>query len=246
MDRNIDVRTPESIAFRYELAGLGSRCLAVCIDLTIQIVVLALILYGIYYASIHLPVNHARVSPADDDFGRSAAIGLIIFILFTVFYGYHILFEALWNGQTPGKKMLGIRVVRDGGFPLDFGGAFLRNIVRIGEQLIGFYLIAAISSLLSPENKRVGDYAAGTIVVRDGKLAKPLTLRDALAAGERANSGAYLTDDERGVIARFLERRTTLDGHRRFELAAALAARFRDRAPAAMRDLSDEELLERL
>jgi hypothetical protein len=156
------------------------------------------------------------------------------------------MFEAFWNGQTPGKKLLGIRVVRDGGYPLDFGGAFLRNLIRIAEETLGFYTLAAISSLLSPENKRIGDYAAGTIVVRESKLAKPLTLREALAAGERAGSGAYLTDDERAVIARFLERRASLDAPRRAEIAAALAARVRDRAPAAMRAYPDEELLERL
>jgi len=246
MERNVDVRTPESIAFRYELAGLGSRCLAVCVDLAIQIGVLMLIFWGIYYAAMRVGPSHLKTSPADESLGRSLAIALIVFVIFMVFYGYHILFEAFWNGQTPGKKLLGIRVVRDGGYPLDFGGAFLRNLIRIVEEIFGFYLIAAISALLSPENKRVGDYAAGTIVVRDGKLAKPPTLRDALAEGERRSSGAYLTDDERGVIARFLERRAALDTHRRFELAAALAARFRDRAPAGLRELPDEDLLERL
>jgi uncharacterized RDD family membrane protein YckC len=245
MDRNVDVRTPESIAFRYELAGLGSRCLAVCVDLAIQFAILAAILWGLYYVGTH---DHSRPAALshDDDLTRSLAIGLIVFVLFMIFYGYHILFEAFWNGQTPGKKLLGIRVVRDGGYPLDFGGAFLRNLIRIAEETLGFYTLAAISSLLSPENKRIGDYAAGTIVVRESKLAKPLTLREALAAGERAGSGAYLTDDERAVIARFLERRATLDAPRRAELAAALAARVRDRAPAAMRAYPDEELLERL
>src|SRR6185503_6257775 len=126
------------------------------------------------------------------------------------------------------------------------GGAFLRNLVRIAEETLGFYTLAVISTLLSPENKRIGDYAAGTIVVRESRLAKPLTLRDALAEGEKRSSGAYLTDDERAVIARFLERRSSLDINRRFELSAALAARFRDRAPSGLRDLPDEELLERL
>jgi uncharacterized RDD family membrane protein YckC len=244
MDRNVDVRTPESIAFRYELAGLGSRCLAVCIDLVIQFAILAAILWGLYYVGSRQ--DYRPISTHDDDLARSFAIGLIVFIIFMIFYGYHILFEAFWNGQTPGKKMIGIRVVRDGGYPLDFGGAFLRNLVRIAEETLGFYTLAVISTLLSPENKRIGDYAAGTIVVREGRLAKPLTLRDALAEGEKRSSGAYLTDDERAVIARFLERRTSLDTNRRFELSAALAARFRDRAPAALRGLPDEELLERL
>jgi uncharacterized RDD family membrane protein YckC len=246
MDRNVVVRTPESIAFRYELAGLGSRCLAVCVDLFIQIGMLLLIFWGIYYAAMRVGPSHLKTAAADENLGRSIAIAFLIFIIFTVFYGYHIVFEAFWNGQTPGKKLLGIRVVRDGGYPLDFGGAFLRNLIRIVEELFGFYLIAAISALLSPENKRLGDYAAGTIVVREGKLVRPSSLRDALAEGEKRSMGAYLSDAERAVIARFLDRRASLDLHRRFDLAAALAARFRDRAPAELRDLPDEELLERL
>ncbi len=246
MERNVDVRTPESIAFRYELAGLGSRCLAVCADITIQTITLLLIFWGIYYAAMRLPTAHAQLTPDDDSLGRSLAIALVVIIVFMVYFGYHILFEAFWNGQTPGKKMLGIRVVRDGGYPLDFGGAFLRNVIRIGEEALGFYAISAVTMLLSSENKRIGDYAAGTIVVREGRLAKPLSLVEALSVGARAGSGAYLTDDERALIAQFLARRADLDGQRRNELAAALAARFRDRAQADLRMLRDEELLERL
>ncbi|MBV9271246.1 MAG: RDD family protein, partial [Candidatus Eremiobacteraeota bacterium] len=76
-------------------------------------------------------------------------------------------FEALWQGQTPGKKLLGIRAMRDGGIPIDFTSALVRNLIRVGEASLGFYALSAISTLLSPENKRLGDYAAGTIVVRD-------------------------------------------------------------------------------
>jgi len=244
MDRDVSVRTPESIAFRYELAGLGSRCLAVVIDLIIQIVVLVLIIWGITSIAGNAPASISK--DGDDSFVRAAAIAIVIFIVFTIFYGYFILFEAFWGGQTPGKKMLGLRVVRDGGYPLDFGGAFLRNLIRIVEQLLGFYLLSAISSLASPENKRLGDYAAGTIVVREGRLNKPLTLADAIASGERKRSGAYLTDDERAMVDQFLGRRANLDPYKRRQIALALADRFRDRAPADAPRTDDEALLESL
>lgn len=245
MDRNVDVRTPESIAFRYELAGLGSRALATLVDMAIQIALLLLIFFGVIWAGAHAGPT-PPLSASDDNFYRSIAIAIIVFVIFTILYGYYILFEALWGGQTPGKKLLRIRVVRDGGYPLDFGGSFLRNLIRIAEQILGFYLIAAVSALASPENKRVGDYAAGTIVVREGRSVKPQTLREAIAASGAARSGAYLTGDERELVARFLERRASLDGHRRSQLAYTLANRFRERAPADIRALPDEVMLERL
>jgi uncharacterized RDD family membrane protein YckC len=245
VDRNIDVRTPESISFRYELAGLGSRFLAVFVDTAIQIVVLILIFWGISQLA-RGPAALPRAGSAEERFVQSAAIALIVAIVFTVFYGYFILFEAFWNGQTPGKKLLGIRVVRDGGYPLDFGGAVVRNLVRIGEQAFGMYVIAAACALISPENKRVGDFAAGTIVVRESRLATPKSLRETLAAAAAPRSSAYLTDEERELISGYLARRERMDDTHRREFAAALAQRVRARAPADLQRLPDEELLERV
>jgi uncharacterized RDD family membrane protein YckC len=246
MDRNIDVRTPESIAFRYDLAGLGSRFLAVFVDLMIQIVLVLLLFWGLETLASHAP-RGATHTGAVEHFAESAAIGLMIFVVFMIFYGYFMLFEAFWHGQTPGKKLLGIRVVRDGGYPLDFGGSVVRNLVRMMEQLLGFYIVAAVSAVLSPENKRVGDYAAGTIVVRESRVDAPLTLSQALAASsaQRASS-AYLSDDERNVISSYLARRRGMDKRRRGDLAAQIASRVRSRAPVDLRDLPDDELLERM
>jgi len=130
-------------------------------------------------------------------------------------------------------------------YPIDFGASLIRNLIRIGEQLIGYYVLAAISALISPENKRLGDLAAGTIVVRDARLAAP---RD---AGQHRDepvyaSTAYLSGEERSLIKRFLERRDTLSADRRGELAAELAARVRNRVPPELARLDDESLLERL
>ena len=94
----------------------------------------------------------------------------------------------MWNGQTPGKRALGIRVVRDGGFPVDAGASILRNIIRVIEMSLGFYVVSAIVMLVSPENKRAGDYAAGTIVVRDSADEVPtlaLLAREADRNGRR-------------------------------------------------------------
>jgi uncharacterized RDD family membrane protein YckC len=242
MDRTLDVRTPESIAFSYELAGVGSRLLAVMIDLAIQIALLLLIAWGFYLIAAHLPKpGHI---PAPGRFVSNTALGIVTFVIFTIFFGYFILFEALWNGQTPGKRALGIRVVRDGGYPIDFTASLVRNLVRIGESALGFYLIAGISALLSRENKRVGDFAAGTIVVRDARMAQPEF--GSKEAEPVYAATAYATGEERGLVKRFLERRDELTPESRVEIAARLAQRLRPRLPAELQRLDDEALLERL
>ncbi|HMF29135.1 MAG TPA: RDD family protein, partial [Candidatus Cybelea sp.] len=225
MDRTLEVRTPESIAFSYELAGLGSRFLALAVDQAIQIAVLVAIFAGLVFWAVR-SVPRQSIPAADIKVGESIAIAVIVVISFAVLFGYFIVFEAIWNGQTPGKKLLGIRVVRDGGYPIDFGASLIRNLIRVGEQLVGYYAIAAISALISPENKRIGDLAAGTIVVRDARLARPTELRQHAEEPAYAPT-AYLSGEERALVKRFIERRDTLSNDRRCELAWDLASRFR-------------------
>ncbi|MGA7202348.1 MAG: RDD family protein, partial [Candidatus Cybelea sp.] len=167
VDRTVEVRTPESIAFQYELAGLGSRFLALAVDQAIQFATLGAIFAGIVLAASRLPKHLA--ANAAEKLGESFAVAFIITVAFAVLFGYFVLSEAVWNGQTPGKRLLGLRVVRDGGYPIDFGASLIRNLIRVGEALVGYYILAAISALISPENKRLGDLAAGTIVVRDAR-----------------------------------------------------------------------------
>ena len=244
MDRTIDVRTPESIAFSYELAGLGSRFLALAVDQAIQLATLLAIFAGIILAGTRVTGRQTQAVMSEKA-AESVAIAIIVVIVFAVLFGYFIVFEAVWNGQTPGKKLLGIRVVRDGGYPIDFGASLIRNLIRVGEQLIGYYILAAISAVISPENKRLGDLAAGTIVVRDARLTAP---RSVIQHEDEPNYAptTYLTGDERTLIKRFMERREALSLDRRKELAAQLAARVRDRVPADLARLDDEPLLERL
>ncbi len=243
MDRTIEVRTPESIAFSYELAGLGSRFLALIVDQAIQFATLAAIFAGIVLAASHSSKH--LVPDAAEKLGESLAVAFIVTVAFAILFGYFILSEAVWNGQTPGKKLLGLRVVRDGGYPIDFGASLIRNLIRVGEALVGYYVLAAISALISPENKRLGDLAAGTIVVRDARLTAPRAFRLPNQEPVYAST-AYAVGEERALIKRFLERRDRLTVNRREVLAAQLAARVRGRVPPEMAGLDDESLLERL
>jgi uncharacterized RDD family membrane protein YckC len=242
MDRTLSVQTPESIAFSYELAGLGSRFLAVIIDLLVQIAIFAAIIWGLALIAAGQP-RAQILSAAGSKYAESIATAFVVALLFIVFFAYFIVFEAFWNGRTPGKRLMGLRVVRDGGYPLDFTSAAIRNLVRVGEVILGFYAISAIASVASAQNKRLGDMAAGTIVVRDSPAA---TLHALLADSQDGPRSSMLTDKEHAIIEQFVSRRNALAPAVRKELAARIAAQIRPRVSYDLQRLSDEDLLRSL
>jgi uncharacterized RDD family membrane protein YckC len=234
VERSLEVRTGEAVAIRYELAGLGSRFLAVVVDGIAQ--VLILIGLVVAYAAWAVPIRKllgANLGAWLDAF--------LVFVVFIVVIGWFIVFEIWWSGRTPGKRALGLRVVRDGGFPLDAGAAVIRNLVRLAELSLGFYALSAISALISKENKRLGDYAAGTIVVRD-RIVAPVDLDAYLARPARTETG--LREADRVLIERFLARRETLEPLARADLATRIAQRVRPTLVATYANLDDESLLE--
>jgi uncharacterized RDD family membrane protein YckC len=235
MERTVDVRTGEAVAIRYELAGLGSRFLAVTVDMMAQMLIAIALLVGYAFAAPLI----ARSGLGKTVDAWLIALGVVAF--FALFFGWFIIFETWWSGRTPGKRALGLRVVRDGGFPLDLGAAVIRNLVRIAEVALGFYLLSAISALISKENKRLGDLAAGTLVVRD-RADAPRDLDAYLARPARTDTG--LADADRVLIERFLARRPTLDHSARLRLAAQIANRVRPTLRAEYTHLDDEALLE--
>jgi uncharacterized RDD family membrane protein YckC len=237
MERTIDVSTGESVAFSYELAGLGSRFLAVFIDTAIQIAVAVAVLAAFAIVGSGLP---KQTDPHVGRLGWAIFIALIVLATFLLFFGYFIIFELLWNGQTPGKRLMGIRVVRDGGFPIDLSGAVVRNVVRMLEAGLGFYLISAISTLASPLNRRLGDIAAGTLVVRDVRVTRAPVPR-ALVHDDAAVRD--LTSNERDLIRSYAARRLGLARRHRLQLAARIAETIRPRLLASYAHLDDDTLL---
>ncbi len=243
MERTIDVATGESVAFSYELAGLGSRFLAVFVDLVIQIAVLIAVLLGFSFLATAFPAGTKfAASPRFGKFIAATIVGAFVFGLFMLFDGYFILFEWLWQGRTPGKRLLGIRVVRDGGYPVDFVSSVIRNVIRILEATLGFYAISAVSALLSPQNRRLGDLAAGTIVVRDRRYerARALPGRDGALEDPAIRE---LSARERDLVRRYAERRASLTPQARIEVAGTIAKAVRPKLGASYEHLDDETLL---
>ena len=246
MERNVSVRTPESIAFYYELAGLGSRFLAVAIDLLLQslaaIAVFLLMAWaqpGTTALAKSLGLHEQTISAIE--------IGIVIFVIFIIYLGYFVAFETAWNGRTPGKRAIGIRVVRDGGYPITFMDAVIRNLIRVGEAALG-YLPSMISAIVSPQNKRLGDLAAGTIVVRDRafEVTDPAKWASDAPETERLPGLESITDDEFALAERYVSRSHMLDPHAAQAAASRIASAIRPKVGPAADDLSDHDLLVRV
>jgi uncharacterized RDD family membrane protein YckC len=162
-DRAVAVATSEAVAFGYTLAGLGSRILAFALDLLL----LALILSA---ESVATWIAFAALQ----GFGEAGSVifpwvaGTLLVVAFATVWGYFIVLEAATSGRTPGKRRLGIRVVREDGGRIGVLDAVVRNVVLLVDLLPGTFAVGIASILLSPRQQRLGDLAAGTIVVLDG------------------------------------------------------------------------------
>jgi uncharacterized RDD family membrane protein YckC len=235
------IETPEQTSLEFPLAGIGSRFLAVALDTLLQ--------FGVYIVLglIALLVSSFGVVGA---FGKQWGIAILIFVAFSVQFGYFALFETIWNGQTPGKRWTHLRVIQDSGRPINAYDSVLRNLLRIVDTLPSLYAIGIVTVLISRENKRVGDYAAGTVVVHEKPLQGVGAIWSVAAAPAQALPAipsAQLTLDELQLVETFFERRTSLDPEVRRAMARQIAQRLGERlnVPGEMRS-DAEKFLEAL
>lgn len=234
----VSVDTPEQIALEFSLAGIGSRFLALALDTLIQVVLYVLVvLLAVGVASLgkKLPGIPDRWGPA-----------LAVLLLFCIYWGYFAVFEILWHGQTPGKRAVGIRVLKDSGRPITAIEGIGRNIMRAVDGLF-FYAVGIVTMLISRQNRRIGDYVAGTIVVYDKKSpnVQPEWLAANSATSEQPVSFSDLTDDDLVIIETFLRRRWDLDASVRVNTAIRISDRLQQKS-GMVRDpgQTDEEFLE--
>src|SRR5260370_4844982 len=158
------VLTPERVSLQYDVAGIGSRGAAAIVDTLIQWVTLIVILCAL---TAGLAAGNAFLSVGSGPGAATLFLALFVLAVFAVADGYFILFEIVWNGQTPGKRMVGIRVIRENGYPMRPIDAVIRNLVRVVDWLPGAYGIGVLTMLLNKRPKRLGSLATGTIVVRE-------------------------------------------------------------------------------
>ena len=161
----ISIETPEQINLEFPLAGIGSRFLAMATDTLIQIG----IGLGIFLVAVLTPF-FLRSQSFINGLGVQWIWALAGLAFFLLQFGYFAFFEAIWKGQTPGKRRENLRVIKDDGRPITPFDAVGRNLMRIVDSIPFFYGVGVISVFLSGRSKRLGDYLAGTIVVHDKPL----------------------------------------------------------------------------
>jgi len=211
------IETPERVPLHFALASIGNRFLACAIDHTIQVLALGLILLASLVLSTFSAIQNF-ISSAPKWVGA-----IMLILLFLTFSSYFAFFEWIWSGQTPGKRWLKLRVIREDGRPITFWEATVRNLVRFLDMMpYPFYSIGLISVFSTTRDQRIGDMVAGTVVIREREeeapafsrvFATPVSdpaLRRSFKPVEFTASLSSLTESEIQVVETFLRRRWDL------------------------------------
>lgn len=215
LDTRIHIETPESIDLLVRPAGLVVRSLAYSIDLGIRAVAMGLLLW--------------LLSPTGN-----AGIGLSALLFFMINWWYMVLFEMFDQGRSPGKRVMGLRVVQDDGTPVSWGGSLIRNLLRFVDMLPFGYAAGAVCCLQHPSFKRLGDLAGGTLVVYHDHPPERPRLPDAAPLLLRVP----LTLDEQRAVLAFAERQQSLSNARAKEVAGIAAQALRLPPGAAVAQLN--------
>jgi uncharacterized RDD family membrane protein YckC len=159
-DEKITIDTPENVVFGYNVAGMGTRFLAGLLDM---ILIMVLIMAANFTLYLVLRVMDVSALAWMGNW-LWALFGLLTFF---IFWGYYIFFEMIWNGQSPGKRKVGLRVIRADGSPITFTESLIRNIIRFIDFLPAYYGVGVVTMFINSQSRRLGDLVAGTLVVHD-------------------------------------------------------------------------------
>jgi uncharacterized RDD family membrane protein YckC len=227
---SLRIETPELVPLEFPLAGIGSRFIAILVDYLLQ-----------FAAFIVLILIMLLFLPSVQKFEAASAkwlIAILILVPFLLQWGYFTLFEGLWHGQTPGKRIAKIRVIQQSGRAITIFEALSRNLIRAIDFLPTFYVVGTISIFVTSRNQRLGDVVAGTLVVHEGQSRDQAPLANTrlltqvapqAPAAPRptmlpANALSRLTSADLEAIETFLERRLDMTLEVRQSLAARLVA----------------------
>jgi len=260
----LSIDTPELVALEFPVAGIGSRSIACIVDYVIQGAAVTLVILGLALLSLSVPSANAAPAKGSSSAGVWAT-AIVLLILFLFQWGYFSLFEAFWNGQTPGKRMLKLRVIQQSGQQIGFFHALSRNLLRIVDSLPGFYLVAIVFVFATKRSQRLGDLVAATMVVHERKIEMPIwegtaarsftaSLVEPVAAvqstrstGLAADVIARLDHGDLELIESFNARRLDLPYKASSALAERLAGQMAGKLDASLpADMSPETFLELL
>jgi uncharacterized RDD family membrane protein YckC len=213
LDTTAAVETPEHIRFRHRAAGPARRGLAYLLDFVVRIVIFLII-------SVALAMTGATG-------GQKASTGFQLLLLFALEWGYYVFFETLWAGRSPGKLVLRLRVIKEGGYSISFVDSLLRNLLRAADFLPGAYTLGILVMGVDERFRRLGDLVAGTMVVVEERQQVTAALRvtppPTQAELEALPQRPALSADELDAIELFLRRAGSLSPAREAELADMIA-----------------------
>jgi uncharacterized RDD family membrane protein YckC len=255
----LNIDTPEQVDLHFSLAGLGSRFVAILLDTLIQI--------GFYFLAItsFAFLLSGAGGQKLNEMGKWF-IALFIALNFCLIWGYFALFEAFWHGQTPGKHIMKLRVIKDSGRQITLFESLTRNLLRFVDYLPGLYLVGVITMLCNKRHQRLGDLAAGTLVIHERSeeqplLAgrgtslfappqsfayQPLQAEPSAIAGLPADAIARLGPQDLAVIEAFFARALDLNLDTRAQLAYRIAGQMAAKMAIPLPDGNPERMLEAL
>lgn len=195
--KKVKITTPENIEVEYTLADIGSRVSAAVIDLMLQTLIIIVLGVGVFLAVYYSPGLWSKYS------GWVIGISILLYALIT--YGYYIVMELTMNGMTLGKKLLKIRAIRNNGQPITLKHSAIRNLFKI---FIDMYGIGVVLIFLTKEHKRIGDFAASTIVIAEEIKTAPVTLESLQRINDKISY--YLSEEEYELLREYLQRRSSM------------------------------------
>jgi uncharacterized RDD family membrane protein YckC len=229
-DETLVIETPERVPLHFALASIGNRFIACAIDHAIQIVALMVLLIIFAIIADYADLGNRLTS------APKWIIALLVIFFFLVMSGYFAIFEWLWHGQTPGKRWMKLRVIREDGRPISFFEAIVRNLLREFDIMpLPFYSVGLISVFATDRDQRVGDLVAGTVVVREREAEAPAfaevfaspvsdpALRRSFPPVKFTADVNSLTEQEISVVESFLRRRWDLKDYPRQWMAWRVA-----------------------
>ncbi|MBA2261373.1 MAG: RDD family protein [Solirubrobacterales bacterium] len=220
LDDRLAIATPEGVELELTLAGLGSRAIAGGVDLAVKGVLIGLLALALLATGI-------------------LGLTLLVPVIVIVMLGYDVAFETLAQGRTPGKRMAGLRVVREGGGPVDVTSSAIRNVLRLVDGLPLSYAPTIVSIAVTPRNQRPGDLIAGTLVIRE-RLAATSVETPGPGPGPPSKEVGWdvsaVGADQMAMVRSFLARREGLRPDARARLSEQLAEALRPRVGGADED----------
>jgi uncharacterized RDD family membrane protein YckC len=224
----LEIETPDHVVLRFQLAGAGNRGFAAITDFVIAAVL-----------TFALGFSFQKLTEIDPSLEQWS--GWEVFFELLIAWLYFVLLEWLWNGQTIGKRLFGLRVISEDGEPARFVAVIVRNLVRVVDFLPFFYGFGLVALIISPRSQRLGDYAGGTFVVRAPRPRRDWSALRTLSALPRRNLSEaqtpaaptlrVLPGEAQRLVREFVLREQKLTPAARMALAKQLAARLRPLLP---------------